>query len=58
MCLYVRMCMYDSGQENIHLCIFEQLCQKLTEFNNFWYNKYGENLTQTSYTLVQLTCQM
>ena len=37
---------------------FEQLSQKLTNFNNIWYVKSWENLTSTCYTFLHLTCQM
>ena len=36
--LYVGLCMYmyTVSRKNIHLLFSEQLCQKLTDFNNFW----------------------
>jgi len=40
------------------LLIFLITCQKLTNFNKFWYVKFWENLTWTTYRFVHLTCQM
>jgi len=37
---------------------FKYLCQKLSDFNDFWCVKSRENLTPTSHRYVHLTCQM
>jgi len=39
--LYVGLCMYmyTVSRKNIHLLFSEQLCQKLTDFNDFWHVK-------------------
>jgi len=36
---------------------FEELCQKITNFNDFWYVKSGENFTLTGYTFAHLICK-
>jgi len=33
-------------------------CQKLTNFNDFWYVKSRDSLKRKSYRFVHLTCQM
>jgi len=37
---------------------FKWLCQKLTDFDNFWCVKSWENLTWTRYRFVHLTCHI
>ena len=34
-------------KKNVDLLFFEGLCQKLTDFNDFWHFKFRENLTRT-----------
>jgi len=31
--------MYTVSEKNFQLLLFEQLCQKLTGFNDFWHDK-------------------
>ena len=56
--LSVRNLNYTVFQKTSTFLFFEWLCQKLTDFNDFWCVKSGENLTWTSYTFFHLTCQM
>jgi len=39
---------------------FEQLYEKLTDFNDFWYRyvEIWENLTSQAYKFAHLTCQL
>jgi len=43
-------------RKNVHLFIFWITLSKSTHFNNFWYFKFWENLTWTTYRFVHLTC--
>ena len=51
-----RQWMYTVSQKNVPLLFFQWLCQKLTDFNDFWCVKYWENLTSIACTFAHLTC--
>ena len=50
------LAIYIVSQKTSIFLFLEQLCQKLTDFNNLWCEKSWENLTSAACTVAHLTC--
>jgi len=56
--LKIKKLQYPTMMYTVSPFNFLNNCQKLTNFNDFWYVKSGDNLKRKSYRFVHLTCQM